>query len=387
MIKKIFILILSLFLLGCSYFQVKDAIKEADKGNYIASLNNLLSILKENSEDRRALDAFEIIYPTAEKRYYDEVSITKMVDIVGYTKALLNLLRVQEIYYDLPQISKESIAVIEPPIQERNVIKKELAESFYTLGTNMRSVTYEEKLRIHGYFAQAKNYDLENRKDINSKYDSSRKEALGRFLLNFTGEERGLIGRLKENLIFDLNNYSLFSLGNSKDFNLKFDINVSEIIYSPPRITTYSGIDSYTERVIKRVMEKRIETKIVNGEAVQVERWVPVEKEVEIEVYYRYFKHVKTTSMEYNLSHNLSEKNGTHISSGNKKIFYEDNVAWVEYYPLHPFIGERPFRFPVSEYEKPVMSKSELREKILELGSKNLDDVLGKLDSNRIIDW
>lgn len=387
MIKKIFILILSLFLLGCSYFQVKDAIKEADKGNYIASLNNLLSILKENSEDRRALDAFEIIYPTAEKRYYDEVSITKMVDIVGYTKALLNLLRVQEIYYDLPQISKESIAVIEPPIQERSVIKKELAESFYTLGTNMRSVTYEEKLRTHGYFVQAKNYDLENRKDINSKYDSSRKEALGRFLLNFTGEERELIGRLKENLTFDLNNYSLFSLGNSKDFNLKFDINVSELIYSPPRTTTYSGIDSYTERVIKRVMEKRIETKIVNGEAVQVERWVPVEKEVEIEVYYRYFKHVKTTSMEYNLSHNLSEKNGTHISSGNKKIFYEDSVAWVEYYPLHPFIGGRPFRFPVSEYEKPVMSKSELREKILELGSKNLDDVLGKLDSNRIIDW
>ena len=387
MIKKIFILILSLFLLGCSYFQVKDAIKEADKGNYIASLNNLLSILKENSEDRRALDAFEIIYPTAEKRYYDEVSIAKMVDIVGYTKALLNLLRVQEIYYDLPQVSKESIAVIEPPIQERNVIKKELAESFYTLGTNMRSVTYEEKLRTHGYFAQAKNYDLENRKDINSKYDSSRKEALGRFLLNFTGEERGLIGRLKENLTFDLNNYSLFSLGNSKDFNLKFDINVSELIYLPPRTTTYSGIDSYTERVIKRVMEKRIETKIVNGEVVQVERWVPVEKEVEIEVYYRYFKHVKTTSMEYNLSHNLSEKNGTHISSGNKKIFYEDSVAWVEYYPLHPFIGGRPFRFPVSEYEKPVMSKSELREKVLELGSKNLDDVLGKLDSNRIIDW
>ena len=65
--KKFFILfILSSFLCSCTYFQVKDAIKKADNGNYVASLTELYNILKENSEDRRALDAFEIIYPNAE---------------------------------------------------------------------------------------------------------------------------------------------------------------------------------------------------------------------------------------------------------------------------------------------------------------------------------
>ena len=38
-------------------------------------------------------------------------------------------------------------------------------------------------------------------------------------------------------------------------------------------------------------MERVVETKIVNGKAVEVERWVPVEREVEVEVFYRYFKH------------------------------------------------------------------------------------------------
>lgn len=66
--RKIILIILSLFLCSCSYFQVRNAIKEADSGNYVSSLNELLSILKENNEDRRALDAFEIIYPNAEKK-------------------------------------------------------------------------------------------------------------------------------------------------------------------------------------------------------------------------------------------------------------------------------------------------------------------------------
>lgn len=385
--KKIIILILSIFLCSCSYFQVKDAIKEADKGNYIVSLNNLLDILKENSEDRRALDAFEIIYPNAEKFYYDKIDIARGRDIIGYTKGLLNLLRAQEIYFSLPEISKNSIAVVEPPIQERNIIKKELAESFYTLGINMRSETYEERLRTFGYFSQAKLYDLENRKDIDTKYTLSRKEALGRFLLNFKGKNREFLTKLKENFKLDLGEYPLFSVGNSKNYNLTLDVDMSELRYEPPRVSTYSGIDSYTERVIKRVMERVVETKVVNGKTVQVERWVPVEKEVEVEIYYRYIKHIKRTSMEYNLAHRLSEKNGTPISSSEDKIFFEDVATWVEYYPLHPFIDGRPFRFPVSEFEKYVMTKEQLRAKVLELGNKKLDEVLTKLDSNRIIDW
>ncbi len=153
-------LVMIITLCSCSYFQVKDAIKEADRGNYVASLNNLLSILREDSENRRALDAFELIYPNAEKKYYDELDLSRGMDIVTYTKALLNLLRIQEVFYSLPEISKRSVAVVKPPVQERNSIKKELAQNFYDLGMRMKPVTYEEKLRTYGYFSQAQKYDL-----------------------------------------------------------------------------------------------------------------------------------------------------------------------------------------------------------------------------------
>ncbi len=385
--KKIIILILSIFLCGCSYFQVKDAIKEADKGNYISSLTNLLNILKENNEDRRALDAFEIIYPNAEKFYYDKIDLARGRDIINYTKGLLNLLRAQEIYYSLPQVSKNSIAVVEPPLQERNVIKRELAESFYTLGMNMREETYEERLRTYGYFSQAKFYDIEGRKDIEERYNSSKNKALGKFLLNFSGDNKAFLTQLKNTLSVDLKKYPLFSLGNRKNYNLDMKVEVTNIEYQPPSVSTYSGIDSYTDRVVKRVLEKVIETKIVDGKTIQIEKMVPVEREVEVEVYYRYFKHTKKTKMGYMLSYELSEKNGNLISSKKERVSYEDSVTWVEYYPLHPFIGRRPFRFPVTEYEKPVMSKEKLQEVVLEIGSKKLDEVLVKLDSNRKIDW
>lgn len=385
--RKIILIIVSLFLCSCSYFQVRSAIKEADSGNYVTSLKDLLGILKESSEDRRALDAFEIIYPNAEKKYYDELDMTRGRDIVGYTKALLNLLRVQDIYYKLPEISKKSIAIIIPPQEERLDIKKELAESFFTLGNGMRAKTYEEKLRAHGFYSQAKIYDLEMRKDIDDKYASSRKEALGRFLLNFSGNIDEIKNRLMESLKYDLGKYPLFSLGNSKNYNLKFDVNTSNIQYFPPTTVTQSGIDSYIERVRKTVMEKVTETKIVDGKTVTVERWVPVEREVEVEVYYRYFKHIKTTAMEYQLDYSLAEKNGTPISSNSKKISYKDTAVWVEYYPLHPFSYGRPFRFPRSEPEKYVMSRDELKERVLALGNEELDGVLKKLDSNRLIDW
>lgn len=122
--RKFILIIISLFLCSCSYFQVKSAIKAADSGNYVGSLTELANILQGDSEDRRALDAFEIIYPNAENHYYDELDMTRGRDIVGYTKALLNLLRVQEIYYNLPVTSKGSIAIIKPPQAERVNIKK-----------------------------------------------------------------------------------------------------------------------------------------------------------------------------------------------------------------------------------------------------------------------
>lgn len=384
--KKILMLILSIFLCSCSYFQVKEAMKEADRGNYVISLSDLLSILQKDSEDRRALDAFELIYPSAEKHYYDEIDISKVNDIIRYTKGLLNLLRVQEIYYKLPEISKKSIAVIEPPIQERNVIKKDLAQNFYTLGKGMRTVTYEEKLRTYGYFSQAKKYDLENRKDINSEFIKSRDTAQGRFLFNFTGKNN-LAKLLEEELRGNINNYPLFSIGNSKNYNLKLDVNISNYHYLPPKTTSQSGIDSYIEKVVKRVFEKVVETKVVNGHTILVEKWVPVDKVVEVEIFYRYVRNIKRTAMEYDLAYNLYEKNGNPISQKVEKIVYEDSVVWTEYYPVHPFIGGRPFNFPMSEYEKYVMNKEELKGKVLELGNIELNRVLSNLDSNRKIDW
>ena len=386
--KKIYLmLILIVTLCSCSYFQVKDAIKEADRGNYVASLNSLLGVLREDSEDRRALDAFELIYPSAEKKYYDELDLSRRNDIVRYTKALLNLLRMQEAYYNLPEISKKSVAVVKPPVQERNSIKKELAQNFYDLGMRMKPVTYEEKLRTYGYFSQAKKYDLNGRKDIKSKYNSSRESALGRFYLNFTGERRYFVDSSKERVEKNLESYPLFSLGNSKNYNLRYDVNISNVNYLPPKTMSYSGIDSYIEKVIKKVMEKVVETKVVDGKTVQVEKWVPVEKVVEVEVFYRYVEYIKETSMSYDLSYTLKEKYGTVIKENKKKIAFKDRVNWVEYYPLNPILGFRPINFPVSEYEKYVLSREAMEEKVLQLGNDELDGVLKELDSNRIIDW
>lgn len=102
--KIIFLLTLILILSSCSYFQVRDAYKIAEKGDYTKSLYSLLEILKNDPNDRRTLDAFELIYPEGERKYYGNIERTKDRDIEGYTKALLNLLRVQETYYALPEI-------------------------------------------------------------------------------------------------------------------------------------------------------------------------------------------------------------------------------------------------------------------------------------------
>lgn len=385
--KKILMILLLFLLCGCSYFQVKNAIKEADEGNYVASLRKLLSVLKENNEDRRALDAFEIIYPEAERSYNDELDKTRNRDIIGYTKALLKLLRVEQFYYDLPELSKNSIAVIKPPEEERKRIKKELAQSFFTIGNGTKPVTYEDKLRVYGYYSQAKYYDLEQREDIDKKYRASEKNAIGNFLVKFSGNQKGLIESLKTALYENIGSYPLFHLGNAQNYNLKYDVTVSNLKYTPPKLTTYSGVDSYIDRVLKRVMEKVVETRIVNGKPVQVERWVPVEKWVEVRIYYRYIKYIKTTSMSYDLRYSLAEKNGTVISNEEKTIGYEDRATWVEYYPLNPFVGARPFNFPVSEPEQYVMGREELYNTVLNLGDKELNRVLNNLDSNRIIDW
>ena len=167
--KLIYLFIIMLLFTGCTYFKVREAFKEADKGEYTKSLYNLAAILKNNSEDRRTLDAFELIYPMGEKEYYDKLDMTRNRDLTGYTKALLNLLRVQEIYYSLPEESRNSIAIITPPSEERNKVRQESAESFFKLGNGFQAETIEDKLRKFGFYSEAKKYDIDNRKDINKK--------------------------------------------------------------------------------------------------------------------------------------------------------------------------------------------------------------------------
>ncbi len=156
--KLIYLFIIMLLFTGCTYFKVREAFKEADKGEYTKSLYNLAAILKNNSEDRRTLDAFELIYPMGEN--YDKLDMTRNRDLTGYTKALLNLLRVQEIYYSLPEESRNSIAIITPPPEERNKVRQESAESFFKLGNGFQAETIEDKLRKFGFIQKLKNMIL-----------------------------------------------------------------------------------------------------------------------------------------------------------------------------------------------------------------------------------
>lgn len=387
--KKFLLLISLLFFTSCSYFQVKNAIKEADNGNYIVSLKELNSILNQDSEDKRALEAFKNIYPIAKTKYYNELNISKNNDIITYTKNLLNLLRIEEIYFSLPDLSRKIIAVIEPPINERDEIKNKLSENFFILGDNARDITYDEKLRKFAYFSEAKKYDLNNNPKVNKRFESSKKEAVGRFYLklnNYCGDI-SFGERFKKSTSLLFNKYPLFSLEEKNNSNLFFNITLTNLAYFPPKINVQSGIDSYTDRVTRKVMKKVIKTDIENGKIIERVVWVPSYEDVEVEIYYRYNKYTKVSKVTYDLSYELKEKNNNLIDFNTLKISFEDSVTWTEYYPLHPFVGGRPFGFPISEFEANTLSKDELMNKAFNKGIEKIDSILKNLDSNRIINW
>lgn len=373
---------------SCTYFQVRRAYKTAEKGEYTSSLYTLSNILQNDPSDRRTLDAFELIYPQGEKAYYDQLDMTRARDIEGYTKALLNLLRIQEIFYALPEESRNSIAVIEPPEAERTGIKREAADSFYKIGNGFRADIYEDKLRKYGFYSEAKKYDVDNRKDIAAKYDESMKEAEGRIRLNintFSGYKE-FTDNFKSIVRNDIAAYPLFIV-NNKNGNLALDIKLEDFVYSPPTVQVFSGIDSYFETRIRRVMKKIIIKETVNGEVVDRVKYVPVEEEYEVEVFYKYEKFIKTTYAEYNLSYSLKELKGNReISSNSEKVRFVDEASWVHYYPLTPLHG-RYHRFPLSESEKYVMGEEEVIKNAMYRGTEKINNVLKELDSNRIIGW
>lgn len=386
--KIIFLLTLIIFLTNCTYFKVKDAYKIAEKGDYTKSLYSLLEILKVDPEDRRTLDAFELIYPQGEKKYYDEIDINRNRDIENYTKAMLNLLRIEEIYYSLPEISKNQIAIIKPPFEEQNNIKLQVSDSFYKIGNGFVANIYEDKLRKFGFYSEAQKYNVGNRKDILSKYNESKKEAEGRFDLEIfrTGVNNQFVNVFKKDIQNYINSYPLFSIDRKKA-NLNLDINLNNFRYIPPRVEMFSGIDSYFETRERVVMKRVVVEEMVNGKLVERVKHIPVREEYEVEIFYRYEKYIKTTMAEYDLSYNLSEKKGNRsITNNSKKIRYIDEARWTKYYPIRHLPWDS-FRFPVSEPERFVMSKEEIIQKVLNIGTSEINNQLLELDANKIIGW
>ena len=334
--KIVFLLTLILILSSCTYFQVRDAYKTAEKGNYTKSLYSLLEILKNDPNDRRTLDAFELIYPEGERSYYNNIERTKDRDIEGYTKALLNLLRVQETYYALPEASKNQIAIIKPPFEEQTSIKRETSDSFYKIGNNFLATNYEDKLRKFGFYSEAKKYNVDNRKDILNKYNESRKNAEGRFNLEISRSRVNdqFFSRFRTAVQNDIKSYPLFSV-NRERANLDLKIDLENFKYIPPTVQMFSGIDSYFETRTRTVIKRVVVEEVVNGQIVEKVKYVPVQEEYEVEIFYRYERYVKTTVAEYGLSYILSEKKGNReIASDSKTIRYVDEVAWTRYYPL-----------------------------------------------------
>ena len=368
--KLIYLFVIMALFTGCTYFKVREAFKEADKGEYTKSLYNLADILKSNSEDRRTLDAFELIYPMGEKEYYDKLDMTRNRDLVGYTKALLNLLRVQEIYYSLPEESRNSIAIITPPPEERNKVKQESAESFFKLGNGFQAETIEDKLRKFGFYSEAKKYDIDNRKDIAKKYSESMENARVRF-----------------NLVMNIGTYPLFTVNDRSKANADLDISLSNFYYSPPSVQVISGIDSYFETRVRRVMKKVVTSEMVNGKVVERVKYVPVDEEYEVEIFYKYEKYIKTTYAEYELAYTLKDrKDGRIIARNSNKVRYTDEVAWMRFYPItHIKGGYR--RFPISENEKYVLDEATIVRRAMLKGTDQINSELKALDSNRIIGW
>ena len=118
----------------------------------------------------------------------------------------------------------------------------------------------------------------------------------------------------------------------------------------------------------------------VNGQVVEKVKYVPVEEEYEVEIFYRYERYVKTTVAEYDISYILKERKGA------RELASDSKIIRTKYYPLTIFPRDM-YRFPVSEPERFVMGKNEMINKVLDIGTSEVNNQLEKLDSNRIIGW
>lgn len=385
-IKNLFLIIILSVIYGCTYFEVKDAINEANKGNYLVSLENLSTILKENNSNKKAIDAVELIYPQAYKKYSDDILANREYDLKKYTQGMINLLKTQELYFNLPETSKAQMNIIAPPLNKRNQLKKEIAKEFMILGKMVYIDNYISKLKAFGYLESANSYNIDNSITILNTYNEFKKRANGKFFIKLDTNiyptiAFPLVDRIKATIV----SYPLFTVSNYKDSNLIFTIDLSNLIYIPPNTQIERGIDSYTDTQERIVMKKVIEKTTVDGKEIKIEKFIPVRELEDVEVHYQYEKFTKTTSLQIQLSYTLQEKNGNILFKGVHNINVTDKVTWNKYYPFPRFSSIDLFKVPISENEKYTISENELNKKLIMKLQNQIKEVLDSLYSNTTV--
>ncbi|MCD7980330.1 MAG: hypothetical protein LUF31_07110, partial [Fusobacterium sp.] len=202
-----------------------------------------------------------------------------------------------------------------------------------------------------------------------------------------------LVGRknfsddFKKYTISNIGTYPLFTVNDKSKANVDLNISLSNFYYSPPTVNVISGIDSYFETRIRRVMKKVVTTEMVNGKAVERVKYVPVDEEYEVEIFYKYEKYIKTTYAEYDLAYIMKDKKDDRIIAKNsKRIRYSDEAVWMKFYPITHVRGGY-HRFPISENEKYVLDEATVVRRAMLKGTEIINLELKALDSNRIIGW
>lgn len=182
-------------------------------------------------------------------------------------------------------------------------------------------------------------------KDINKKYSESMENARVRFnlVVNTLVGRKNFSDDFKKYTISNIGTYPLFTVNDKSKANVDLNISLSNFYYSPPTVNVISGIDSYFETRIRRVMKKVVTTEMVNGKAVERVKYVPVDEEYEVEIFYKYEKYIKTTYAEYDLAYIMKDKKDDRIIAKNsKKIRYSDEAVWMKFYPITHVRGRIP---------------------------------------------
>ncbi len=206
-------------------------------------------------------------------------------------------------------------------------------------------------------------------------------------VVNVLAGRKNFSDDFKKYTISNIGTYPLFTVNDKSKANVDLDISLSNFYYFPPSVNVISGIDSYFETRIRRVMKKVVITEMVNGKAVERVKYVPVDEEYEVEIFYKYEKYIKTTYAEYDLAYILKEKKDNRvIAKDSNRIRYTDEAVWMRFYPITHIKGGY-HRFPISENEKYVLDEATVVRRAMLKGTDQINSELKTLDSNRIIGW